>query len=174
MNRSAEYKVMLSCGESIFSMNNGFLHCHTNSCQCTAIIIGLSNTLSINTASKNLPSFIPSTSSRGIYSQELYAIAPDEFGQNSETLTTFYENILKKSCCQAVLVTKAASVPVPSHDANANAVDPPADAAPAAPALPPAPAAEAASAPPEKPLPLTPLSKKSGGGNKTSSRACRG
>jgi hypothetical protein len=49
-------------------------------------------------------------------------------------------------------------MPVPSDDANANAVEPPADTAAAAPALPPASAAEAA-APPEKPV-LTPPANK--------------
>jgi hypothetical protein len=63
-------------------------------------------------------------------------------------------------------VTKTASVPVTSNSANANAVNPPADATPAALAPPPASAAEAASAPPKRTLTPTPPSKEVGEGNK--------
>jgi hypothetical protein len=64
-------------------------------------------------------------------------------------------------------------MPVPSYDANANAVEPPADAAAAAPAPPPAPAAEAA-APPKKPALPTPPANKGRGGNQIGGRAGRG
>ena len=57
-------------------------------------------------------------------------------------------------------------MPVPSDDANTNAVEPPADAAAAAPAPPPAPAAEAAAAPPGKPALHTPPPKRAGKVNK--------
>ncbi len=63
-------------------------------------------------------------------------------------------------------------MPVPTDDTNANAVEPPADAAAAAPALPPAPAAEAAALP-EKPALPTPPANKGRGGNQTGGRAIR-
>jgi hypothetical protein len=63
-------------------------------------------------------------------------------------------------------------MPVPSDDANANAVESPADAAAAAPALQPAAAAEAA-APPEKPALPTPPANKGRGGNQMGGRAGR-
>ncbi len=63
-----------------------------------------------------------------------------------------------------MFVSKTASVPVPLDDANANAVNSPANTAPASPA----PAAEAASAPTANQQPLTPPSKKGGEADKTS------
>ncbi len=63
-------------------------------------------------------------------------------------------------------------MPVPSDDANANAVEPPADAAAAFPAPPPATAAESA-APPEKPALPTPPANKGRGGNQIGGRAGR-
>jgi hypothetical protein len=109
------------------------------------------------------------------------SMPPDEFRTElSDSLTTFYDNILKKSCAggrpaakhlSRKFVTQTASVPDPpgtsgpmavrSDDTNANAVEPPADAAAAAPAPPPAPAAEAAAPPANK-------------GNQTGGRASSG
>ena len=43
--QSTEHKVMLFCGKSIISIVKCFLLCHTFSYHCTAIIVGLSNTL---------------------------------------------------------------------------------------------------------------------------------
>ena len=103
---------------------------------------------------------------------------PDEFrAELRDSLTAFYENILKKSCAGGhpaakplphKFVTKTAPVPDPpvpiadpSDDANAdaNAVKPPSDAA-AAPAPPPAPAVEAEAASPKTPaLPTPPRQK---------------
>jgi hypothetical protein len=78
---------------------------------------------------------------------------PDEFRTElCDSLTAFYDNILKKSCAGGRRASGQALVPqvrhpdcfraqptrgpmpVPSDDANANAVKPPADAASAAPA----------------------------------------
>ncbi len=64
-------------------------------------------------------------------------------------------------------------MPVPSDDADANTVEPPADAAAAAPAPPPASAAEAA-VPPEKQALLTPPANKGRGGNQIGGRAGSG
>jgi hypothetical protein len=64
-------------------------------------------------------------------------------------------------------------MPVPSNDANANAVEPPAYPSAAAPAALPASAAEAA-APPEKPALLTPPANKGRGGNQIGGRAGSG
>ncbi len=104
---------------------------------------------------QELTSFHPST--QGIYSKGTWCHTPDKCWTELESLTSFNKNILKKSCfggspaaksLSSKFITKTASVPVPSHNANANAVYPLANAAPAAPVLPLAPAAVAASVPP--------------------------
>ncbi len=119
---------------------------------------------------------------------------PDEFRTElCDSLTAFYDNIVKKSCAGGRRTSGQALVPqvrhpdcfraqptrgpmpVPSDDANANAVKPPADAASAAPAPQPASAAEAA-APPEKLALPTPPANKGRGGNQIGGRAsgCQG
>ncbi len=133
----------LLCWKSIFSLNNVFLHCSTSSFQCTAIIVGLSNTLLTNIESKNLPFFIQHTSTWGICSQGTWCHTPWRILDRTQWLSHSFlgehpQEILLcwKSSCQATLVTKTAPVPAPSHNAKANTVDPPAYAAPAASALP--------------------------------------
>jgi hypothetical protein len=61
-------------------MNIVFLHFHTGSYQCTAIIVGLSNRLWTNTESKNLPFFIPQLKASIL--KELDAIPLTNFGHN--------------------------------------------------------------------------------------------
>ena len=102
-----------------------FLHCHTISYQCTAIMVGLSNTLLTLSRprtchfSSRLPSFAH-FNTRHLFSRNLMQCPLTNFGQSSATLTAFYENILKKSCAggrpaakplSSKFVTKTASVP---------------------------------------------------------------
>jgi hypothetical protein len=110
----------------------------------------------------------------------------DEFWTElCDSLTAFYNNILKKSGAGGRLaakhlsskfVTQTASVPdppvVPSDDANTNAVEPPAYAAVASPAPPPASAAEAAA--PRKTGAAYAPAYKGRGGNQIGGRAGSG
>jgi hypothetical protein len=115
--------------------------CHTSSYQCTAITVGLSNTLFTNIASKNIPIFIKTPlipahfNLRHLFTSKLDAIPLDEFGQNSATLSPLYTRTssrnpaLGKSCCQALVPQVRHQDCVSACDANANDVNPPADAA---------------------------------------------
>jgi hypothetical protein len=158
-------------------MNNVFLHCHTSSHQCTPIIVGLSNTLSTNIASKNLPFFIKTPlipvhfNLRHLFSRNSMPYPLTDLTEFSYSLTAFYENILRKSCSggspaakplPSKFVTKIASLPVLSHDASTNSSDPPTNASPASPALPPAPAVDAASGSPQNSSRRRPPPKRAG------------
>ena len=91
----------------MISINNLFLHCHTISYQCTAIVVGLSNTLSTlsrhGTVQELAVFHQDSPYSRTLQHEasilkELDAVPPDEFRTElSDSLTAFFENILKKS-----------------------------------------------------------------------------
>ena len=87
---------MLFCEKSIISIVKCFLLCHTFSYHCTAIIAGLSNII----PSKNLTYFnkTPIIQHKASILKEFYAMPPDSLlTELHDSLTAFYENILKKT-----------------------------------------------------------------------------
>ncbi len=128
--------------------------------------------------SKILPFFIKTPlvpahfNTRHLFSRNSMPCPLTNFGQSSATLSLHSTRTSSRNpalgdvqrprpCHQDSIRSQPTRgpMPVPSDDANANAVEPPAYTA-AAPPL--APSAEAAAAPPEKPAPRTPLAKGQG------------